>query len=171
MTLIAIDLDETLISSIPLRSPYRPEERLEESDFARFGIVTYLRPRAREMLAVCRAQRVKVVLLTAAERPYAEAINESFDLGFTKEHLICLPDFQGSLPRFGLPASVLLDDMSSQEVVLQTKLGVLGISSQRHMQVPSFAAKSFVPERFHPTNDRFIDGLSNWLTQASVTGS
>jgi hypothetical protein len=103
MKLIAVDLDETLISSVPLRFPSKPEERLEESDFERFGIVTYLRPRARELLACCRGPAMRIVVLKAAERPYAEAINESFELGFASEDLICLPDYQGKLPRLDWP--------------------------------------------------------------------
>jgi hypothetical protein len=56
--------------------------------------------------------------------------------------------------------------MSPQDVVLQTKLAVLGISAQRHLQVPGFSAKPFASERFHPANDRFIEGLGKWLAAA-----
>lgn len=160
---IFIDLDETLIHAIPLRSnPGRLRRRIEVGEGnEREVFAVALRPLAHQMLEDCR-RLAQTILLTTATMDYALAMNREFKFGFkemgkngdneilARFHLYADGVGVDNAPRRRniFPDSLLIDNLPSDSDSSTTKRELLGLSatSPRYISIREFNGKD--PKRF-----------------------
>lgn len=131
---VFFDLDETLIRSCPsdaLISYPEPPSTI----YGPWSV--WLRPSARSLLAIARAMRVPVLLCTMAEHRYALGITQALNLGFQSNEILAIEQLR--MGKFNLcPRGVLMDDLPVQHDAVVIKHRILGLSPDRHFQVPTF---------------------------------
>lgn len=161
---IYIDLDETLISSIPGypgmgMNPKSVKFSAGTKDNGKPD--TYhaqIRPAAQEMLAALR-NLAPTFLMTVAMREYAEAANQACNLMFQSHEIIAREDYtQGFVSGWGseetmltmvniYPHSILIDNNPPENPHAQDKRKVLGIGRDHYFKIRDYMGGKD-PEKF-----------------------
>ena len=151
---IFLDLDETLIHSIPGRPGMGMGRRASVAvGFKDNGkpdtYHTELRNCAHTLLLRCRAAG-PTRMLTTATREYALAMNSTFSLGFAPEEIIAREDYLEEIPApYGgydtlvkslkfCPDSILIDNLAPTEAHAKRKMLFLGIGEDKYIQIREY---------------------------------
>jgi hypothetical protein len=174
---IYIDLDETLIHAkyaTSGNSGKRSRIKIPDQDGAGYELYySLLRPKALELLEVCRALS-DVKMLTTATRDYAQIHNETFKLGFSERNIIAREDYLvNTTIAFGLatkpakyrtdPQSVLIDNLPRLATAAMLKQQFLGLNPANYIQIREFDGKD--PEIFANELNEILEKVKNWANK------
>lgn len=124
---VYVDLDETLVASARVQRDPDKEDRLRSSGYelaevADGAYLVALRPGARELLSSLRSLG-RVSLCTAASRPYADEVLQSFGLTSLLDEVISKEDFGSGIPDGRV---ILIDNLPPEASDIQEKLRTVG---------------------------------------------